>query len=135
MNNSNAHTKLNHLYGLLMEINFHRPEEDILTDQERVEDPFIRRHLLLIKKQRAKMKALANKNAYLSILNEIKRLKENGLDEIKGMLSPNARLELVPLFNKFEELTKKDEADIADDQELLQIISILKDKLENGDNQ
>lgn len=131
MERSNA-AVLNHFYGLLIEMNFHRPEEDVFPDKNYRDDPFIKKHLQQIKLKSAKYKALLNKNRYTTLLAEIKRLKDIGFDEIKKFLNPQEAIQLQPLFRKFEELSKQDEASIAEDQELLQLIAALKDKLDKS---
>lgn len=131
MESSNA-SVLNHFYGLLIEMNFHRPDEDVFPEKNYREDPFIQKHLQQIKLKSAKYKALANKNRYAEIVAEIKRLKEIGFDEIKKLLNPLEVVQLQPLFHKFEELSKEDEASIAEDQELLHLMAALKDKLDKS---
>lgn len=129
MQKSNAEI-LNHFYGLLIEMNFVRPEEDVYPEKNYVNDPFIQKHMRQIKLQTAKYRALRSKNNYTAIVAEIKRLKEIGFDEIKKILTPKESLRLQPLFSKFEELSKKDEDSIAEDEEMLQLINALKDKLD-----
>lgn len=120
---------LNHLYGLLLELNFHRPEEDVFSDEAYKEDPFIAKHLRQIRLRTAKYKALLHQNTYSAVLAEFRRLKEIGFEEIKKLLKPQETLQLQPLFSKFEQLSEKDEESIAEDQEFLQLINVLKDKL------
>jgi|ERR1035437_4055174 hypothetical protein len=129
MENSNA-SVLHHFYGLLIEMNFHRPEEDVFPEKNYQEDPFIQKHLRQIKLASAKYKAELNKDRYSELLTEIKRLKEIGFDEIKKLLAPREAIQLQPLFRKFEELSKDDEASIAEDKELLQLMTALKEKLD-----
>jgi len=129
MQKSNAEI-LNHFYSLLIEMNFHRLEEDAFSEKQYRDDTFIQKHLQQIRLKTAKYKALLNRNRYTNILAEIKRLKEIGFEEIKKLLNPDEAMQLQPLFRKFEEISKKDEASIAEDQELLQLISALKDKLD-----
>lgn len=131
MQKSNAQI-LDHFYGLLLEMNFHRPDEDVFEGKNYQDDPFILKHLRQIKLKSAKYKALHNKSGYLAILDEIKRLKAIGADELKKLLNPEQQQQLLPLFRKFEELTGKDEASIADDEELLQLIRALKNKLDQS---
>lgn len=124
---------LNHLYSLLMEINFHQDNDDVFTDVSYTDDAFIQKHLKEVKLRTAKYKALRFKNSYTTILAEIKRLKEVGFDEVRKLLNPQESTQLQLLFNKFEELSKKDEESIAEDQELLQLIAILKNKLNDAE--
>lgn len=127
---------LNHLYGLLLELNFHRPDEDVFSDRTYSEDPFIAKHLKQIKLRTSKYKALLLQKTYSAVLAEFHRLKEIGFEEIKKLLKPQEAQQLQPLFSKFEQLSEKDEESIAEDQEFLQLISALKDKLnkENADD-
>lgn len=120
---------LNHLYGLLLELNFHQPDEDVFSDKTFREDPFIAKHLRQIRLRTAKYKALLHQNTYSAVLAEFHRLKEIGFEEIKKFLKPQEVLHLQPLFSKFEQLSEKDEESIAEDQEFLQLINVLKDKL------
>lgn len=129
MERSNA-IVLNHFYGLLIEMNFHRSADDAFLEKDYHDDAFIQKHLQQIKLRTAKYKAIQNKSSYTSLLAEIRRLKEIGFEEIKKFLNPQEVVELQPLFRKFEELSKKDEASIAEDQELLQLIAALKEKLD-----
>jgi hypothetical protein len=120
---------LHHFYSLLLEMNFHEAEDEAPTSEELV-DPFIQKHLRLIKLRTAKNRAELKRNNYLSILQEIDRLRKIGVVELKKLLSPREALQLQPLFSKFESLSKKDQESIAEDEELLQLISALKDKLD-----
>lgn len=124
---------LHHFYSLLLEINF--KEEDEAPTADDFADPFIQKHLRLIKLKLAKNKAELKKSNYHLILQEIDRLRKLGADELKKLLVPRESLQLQRLFNRFEALTKKDEAAIAEDEELLQLISELKERLDksNGD--
>lgn len=124
---------LDHFQSLLMEINFHRPEEDVFSESGYQDDPFIQKHLRQIKLRMAKYKALQNKVGFKTLLDEIRRLKAMSANEINKLLNPEQQLQLQPLFRKFEELSEKDEASMENDAELLQIISVLKEKLDQPD--
>jgi len=83
-----------------------------------------------IKLRTAKYNALRQKSKYNSLLIELKRLKEIGVDKLRQLIGPEEAMQLQPLFSKFEELSEKDEASIAEDQELLQLLAALKGKLD-----
>ncbi len=51
-------------------------------------------------------------------------------EELKKLLTLREKLQLQPLFSKFESLSEKDRLSIAEDEELLQLLSALKDKLD-----
>ena len=124
---------LDHFQSLLMEINFHRPEEDVFGESGYQDDPFIQKHLRQIKLKMAKYKAQQNKVGFKALLDEIRRIKAMSTNEINKLLNPEQQLQLQPLFRKFEELSEKDEASMGNDAELLQIISVLKEKLDQPD--
>lgn len=124
---------LHHFYSLLLEMNFHESEEDPPTAEE-IADPFIQKHLRQVKLKIAKNRAELKRTLYQSILQEIDRLRKIGADELKKLLTPQEALQLQPLFSKFESMTSKDKESIAEDQELLQLITALKDKLDKTDH-
>lgn len=124
---------LHHFYSLLLEMNFHESEEDPPTAEE-IADPFIQKHLRQVKLKIAKNRAELKRTLYQSILQEIDRLRKIGTDELKKLLTPQEAFQLQPLFSKFESMTSKDKESIAEDQELLQLISTLKDKLDKTDH-
>lgn len=132
---TNPKESLNNLYGLMMEINFHQAEEDILTELQDNPDPFVEKHLKLVKQLSTKLRVVANKRKYTQALDQLKLLKEKGLEELKRLLSFQDQLELQPLFRKFEGLTPEDEASILEDQEILKLMEVLKNRLdENAGN-
>jgi hypothetical protein len=132
---TNPKESLNNLYGLMMEINYHRAEEDIQDELQNNPDPFVEKHLKLVKQLSTKLRAVANKRKYTEALDQLKLLKEKGLEELKKLLSFQDQVELQPLFRKFEGLTPDDEASILEDQEVLKLMEILKNRLdENAGN-
>lgn len=122
---------LHHFYGLLMEMDFHEPDEFLTECATQQKDVFIQKHMRLIKLQTTKYKALMQKNVFDSILIEFQKLKEIGLDKIKKSLTQQEAMQLQPLFNRFEELSSNDKNSIAEDKELLQLLSSLKRKLKD----
>ncbi|WP_181309025.1 hypothetical protein [Rufibacter sp. XAAS-G3-1] len=129
---TNPKESLNNLYGLMMEINYHRPEEDVLGELQDHTDPFVEKHLKLVKQLSARFRAAANKKRYNDALDQLKSLKEKGFEELKKLLSFQDQVELQPLFRKFEGLTPEDEASILEDQEVLKLMEILKSRLDNN---
>jgi len=129
---TNSKQILNNLYGLMLEINYNREDEEIILELEQKPDLQINSHLAKIKQLTAKLKAEAMKARYADALNLLKKLKEQGIDEFKKMFSTNEQANLVPMFNKFSELSKKDEEAILEDQEMLQFMSILKERTDEN---
>lgn len=134
MSTVNSSKFLNNLYGLMMEVNLHREDEDILRELRESPDSQINEHLLRLKQLKAKLKAEANRVKFKTALNQLRILKEKGLSELKSLIKPSERAEFVPLFNKFEELTDQDQIDILDDQDLLKLLKVLKDRIEGDDS-
>jgi hypothetical protein len=128
MQRSNAEI-LNHFYCLLLEMNFYRPEEDPEFIQESLDDPFVRKHLQKIRLLSARARALRNKNMFGAILAEVERLKAIGMDQIRKLIAPEQAVVIQQLFSRYEELTEEDQKSIAEDQELLQLMKVLKEKL------
>lgn len=124
---------LDHFQNLLMQINFHRPEEDVFDEGGYQNNSFVQKHLRQIKLKMAKAKAQQNKGGFAAILEEVRKIKEMGASEINKLLNQEQQLHFQPLFRKFEELSQKDETALANDAELLQIITVLKEKLEQAD--
>lgn len=133
MEATNAKQILNNMYGLMMEINFHRSDEDVLAETD-PNDPFIQKHLQKIRQLSAKYAAIANQGKFEKLKTEVQRLKQLGLEEIKRVLTSQEQIQLQPMFRKFEELTEADGQSILEDQELLQMIEFLKNKTEENDN-
>ena len=132
-----AHTNaeiLNHFYRLLAEINFHQDEEDMEPPADSASEAFVDKHLRQIKLLRAQYKAQQTKSRYQQVLAQFKRLKEMGDDQLRKLLTPDQVRQFQPLFSRFEDISKKDEASILEDQELLQLFSILKDKQDSADH-
>ncbi|MBV4358786.1 hypothetical protein [Pinibacter aurantiacus] len=123
---------LHHFYSLLLEMNFHESEEDPPTAEE-IADSFIQKHLRQVKLKIARNRAELKRTLYQSILQEIDRLRKISANELKKILTPQEALQLQPLFSKFESMTLNDKESIAEDQELLQLITALKDKLNKTD--
>jgi hypothetical protein len=134
MANTNAEI-LNHFYRLLAEVNFHQDEGDMQPPTGPAGDAFIEKHLRQIKLLRAQYKAKQTQSRYQQAVAEFMRLKEIGEEQLKKLLTPEQARQFQPLFSRFEDLSKKDEASILEDQELLQLFSILKDKQDTSDNE
>ena len=125
---------LSNLYGLMMEINLHQADEDVLNELQQHPDPQIEKHLLKVKQLTTKLKAEAYKIQFQVAIDQLKALKQKGVEELKKLFQPSEQVELSPLFRKFEELTEKDEKAILEDQELLRLMRILKEKLDDNKN-
>ncbi len=128
----NAKQVLSNLYGLMMEMNYHRNDEEVLAELEQNPDTQIENHLLKIRQLTAKLKAQQNKYRFEKAIEQIRILKEKGIEELKRLINPIEQEKLIPLFRKFEELTSEDEAAILEDQELLHLLEILKNKIDDN---
>ena len=120
---------LNNYFGLILEINYHAPAEDYFDEIENVSD-FVNFHFNKIKLKQAKAKALYSKKRHEEFKKEFEKLKKYGVDELKKLLGQSERLQLQPLFRKFEDLSQNDEIEIIDDNDFLNFISVLKDKID-----
>jgi hypothetical protein len=120
---------LHHFYSLLLEFNFYTDENEAPTVED-LSDPFIQKHLRQVKLKIAKVRAEVKKSSYQLIIQEIDRLQRIGTEELNKLLTPKQALQLQPLFSKFESLSSNDKNSIAEDEELLQLICILRDELD-----
>jgi len=120
---------INNYFGLMLEMNYHAPAENYFDDLENVSD-FVNFHFDRIKLRQAKAKALHNKKRYEEFKFEFEKLKKYGVDELKKLLGKTERVQLQPLFRKFEDLSQNDEMEIIDDSDFLNFISVLKDKID-----
>jgi len=121
---------MNHLYGLLMEMNLHQDNDDLVSDAT-ILDPFVQKHLRNIKLLTTKYAAAAQQSRYMELKAAFGKLKEAGLDELKKLLNAEEQVEFQPLFRKFNEMTPEDEKKILDDQEFLVLIEHLQKKLDD----
>ena len=128
----NTKQVLSDLYGLMMEINYHRTDDEVLEDLRHKDDPQLENHLLRMRQISTRLKAQKNRERFQMALEQIRVLKEKGLDELKKFVSAQEQSQLVPLFRKFEELTKEDEAAILEDQELLHLLEVLINKIDDN---
>jgi hypothetical protein len=123
---------LNNFYGLMMEINYHRDDHEILAELELKPDALVDKHLAKIKQLTAKLKAEVNRQRYANAVQQLKLLKEKGIEEFKTMFSTSEQVALVPMFNRFTELSQADEQAILDDQQMLEFLEILKNKIDES---
>jgi len=128
---SNAAEILNNLYGIMMDINYHRGDADVLSDLQDKRDGFVEDHLMRIKRLIAKSKAAAQKSSVDLALGELRRLKQLGLEELRKLLTLEEQAEYAQLFRKFENLSKEDEASILEDKQLLKLLQRINNE-KNG---
>lgn len=119
---------LNHIYGVMLEINYLQKDEDVIEELAENRDDFVEQKLLLFKKMSAQYKAEWNRQKFQKALAFLEELKTKGVDEINKILNPQARLTYAPLFRKFEELTDKDKKSILEDEDLLNLIDYLNEQ-------
>jgi len=132
METNNALKTLRNLYGLFMEMNYHREPADFVSELND-KDPFISMHLKNVMLHRTKAKAMLKKRKFEELKEQFIALKNLGIEKLQELFAPAERIEMVKLFSKFEELTEKDIDAINEDQDFLTFISSIKDKLEDED--
>jgi len=132
METNNALKTLRNLYGLFMEINYHTEPADFVSELND-KDTFISVHLKNVMLHRTKAKAMLKKRKFEELKEQFIALKKVGLEKLQELFPPAERVEMVKLFNKFEELTEKDIEAINEDQDFLTFISSIKDKIEDED--
>ncbi len=131
MGTRNTKQILSDLYGLMMEINFHLEDEEVLKELNENPDKQVDKHLVRIKQISAQMKAKANLARFAKAKEQISILKQRGMEEIQKLISPEERVQYMPLFRKFEELTTEDQESIMEDQEFLKMLELLNKKTDD----
>lgn len=126
---------LNNLYGLMLEINYHRDDDEILAELQTKPDALVDKHLAQIKQLNVKLKAEVNRQRYQNAVQQLEMLKEKGIEQFKAMFSNSDQAKLVPMFNRFTELSQADEEAILEDQQMLQFLEILKNKADESDHE
>jgi hypothetical protein len=129
MGTQNTKQILSDLYGLMMEINYHREDEEVLKELLENPDQQIEMHFNRIKQINAKIRAEANRIRFVKAKEQLAYLREKGIEAIQNIITPQERLQFAPLFSKFEEMTSEDEKDILEDQELLKMLEMLNEKM------
>ena len=91
--------------------------------------------MLRIKQIKAKARAEANRDRFAWAKEQLSLLKEKGIEEIQRLITPQERIQYALLFSKFEEMTKEDEENILEDQELLKMLEFLNKKINENPEQ
>ncbi len=120
---------LNNLYEMLIELNLYRTQEDTLVELNENPDPQIEKHLIYIKQLNTRLRANANKNRYQRAIEQLKLLKEKGIDELINLFPLKEHNRLMPLFRKLEHFSPQDETSVVEEQEILQFMEILKNRI------
>jgi type III secretory pathway component EscR len=128
----NARQLISNLYGLLMEMNFHRHHDDVISELSISPSSRVDKHYIKVKQLTAKYKAESNRQYFQKAFDQIQELKRKGIDELRKFLKPSEQQELVPLFRKFEQITESDKESILDDTELLSLIELLKERVDES---
>ena len=122
---------LNHIYGVMLEINYLQNDSDVLEELSEQRDGFVEDQLMLFKRKSAKYKAEWNRLRFQRALEFLNELKTKGTEEINRILKPKERIIYAPLFRKFEELTEKDKDSLLEDKDLLDLIDYLNEQNDN----
>lgn len=120
---------INRLYELMIEANLNRPDEEVLLEIEKSNDPDIDRYLSKIQFYRTKSKSIINKSRFSHAKEELARL----VSEYKGRLSEmfsGEEYDLILRFHRnYKQSTEKDEQSMMENKKLLELLKKLKDDL------
>ncbi len=130
MKNHKQRENLSNLYGFFMESNFHRSDEEVLSQLEEQPDSQIEDFLSQIKKKQVRLKALKNKLFFDYVNEKLTEIRQKGLEELRKIIPTNELIEFAPLFSKYQELSESDYRDIVEDQDFLKLMEYLQDKEE-----
>jgi len=124
---------LNHIYSVMLEINYLQKDEDILEDLAENQDNFVENKLKLFRRLSAQYKASWNHQKFNKAFVFLEELKNKSVEEINKILNPQAQVAYAPLFRKFEELTDDDKKSILEDEDLLNLIDYLNEQDDDED--
>lgn len=133
MEQRKAKQVLSDLYGLMMEMNIQREENEVTAELAANPDPQIAKHLINIRKLTAKANAHAQKLAFQSGIAKLKELKAKGIEELKRIFNPQEQQQLVTLFRKFDDTNAEDEADLLEDEAFLSCMQLLKKEIDDSE--
>lgn len=133
MEERKAKQVLSDLYGLMMEMNLHRDENEVLAELSANPDPQIAKHLVNIRRLTAKANAHAQKLAFQVGIARLKELKAKGIEELRKIFNPQEQTQLIKLFRKFDDTTAEDEIDLLEDEEFLSCMQLLKKEIDDAE--
>lgn len=127
---------VNGLYGLMLEANLNRSDDEIMHGIDIKADPYLDQSLSFIRQLNTKAKAQLNKSrfnyAQQMLAELLNKTGDNLEDFLKGILSEPENKEMLAFFSNFQSLSETDKKAMLLDNKILEIISKAKNELDSS---
>ncbi len=125
---------VNRIYGLMIEANIHRQEEEVLLEVDSSE-MYYSNGLALVKQLNTKAKAQLNKNRFNQVqdlLDELLQKAGNNIESIFQVLSSGPENEkILAFFRNYQSLSETDKKAMLIDNKVLELMSKAKKNLDS----
>lgn len=125
---------VNRIYGLIIEANMHRPDEEVLPEISATTDEYYSNGLALVRQLNTKAKAHLNKSRFSqaqNLLDELLSASGSDLESFfKDLVSEPENDKILALFKNYQSLSEEDKKAMLLDNKILEIISKAKKNLE-----
>lgn len=126
---------VNHIYGLIIEANMHRPDEEVLPEINSTTDVYYSNGMALVRQLNTKAKAQLNKNRFTQaqeLLNELFQNAGSNIESFfKGMSSEPENEKILAFFRNYQSLSEAEKKAMLMDNKVLELISKAKKNLES----
>lgn len=127
---------VNSLYGLMLEANLSRSDEEVLHGIDVKADPYLNQALTFIRQLNTKAKAQVNRSRFSNAQQMVEELISkagNNLDAFfNGLVSEPENKEILAFFRNFQSLSDADKQAMLRDTKILEIISKAKKGLDSS---
>jgi len=125
---------VNHIYGLIIEANMYRADEEVIPEINSTTDVYFSDGLAMVRQLNTKAKAFLNKNRFSQaqeLLNEFLNKTGDNLEMLfKGLVSEHENEKILALFKNYQSLSEDDKKAMLLDNKILEIISKAKKDLD-----
>lgn len=126
---------VNRIYGLIIEANIYKTDDDLLAEVDVTNDQYFAKNIDHIRQLNTKASAELNRNRFAEaqmVLEELLHKAGKGIDEfLRGLVSEKENEKLIALFKNFESLSDTDKKAMILDNKILEIINKAKNNLDS----
>lgn len=125
---------VNRIYGLIIEANMHRPDEEVMPEVN-TSDLYYVNGLTLVRQLNTKAKAQLNKNRFTQaqeLLNELLQKAGSNLESFfRGLSSEPENEKVLAFFRNYQSLSETDKKAMLMDNKVLELMSKAKKNLDS----
>ena len=119
------------LYEIILEANLNKPDEEVLEEIQKYNDPDVDKYLNKIRFYRTKTKALVNRNRFYKAGEELLNLINSYGDRLKELFSGEDYDLLLRFHRNYKGSTDKDKQSMLEDKKLLELLRKVKNNLDD----